>query len=70
MFLALDDLHWADSSTLLAVRWMMRRLTEVPLLLVATLRPSPRVPDLGQLVDDALQSGARLVRLPALDEAT
>lgn len=39
VLVALDDLHWAESSTLLAFRWMLRRLTEVPVLLVASMRP-------------------------------
>lgn len=47
---------------------MMRRLTEVPLLLVTTLRPSPQAAEHGQLVDDALQSGAKLIRLAALSD--
>jgi predicted ATPase len=68
LLLALDDLHWADSSTLIVVRWVLRRLTEVPLLMVATLRPSPRASDLAQLVEEAVRSGARLVRLAPLDE--
>jgi predicted ATPase len=68
LLLALDDLHWADSSTLIAVRWVLRRLTEVPLLMVATLRPSPRASDLAQLVEEAVRSGARLVRLAPLGE--
>ncbi|MGZ6616374.1 MAG: helix-turn-helix transcriptional regulator [Solirubrobacteraceae bacterium] len=66
VLLGLDDLHWADGSTLLAVLWMTRRLTEVPLLLVATLRPSPQAPELSQLLDDAERSGAGILRLPAL----
>lgn len=37
---ALDDLHWADSSTLLAFRSMARELTQVPLLLIATAAAS------------------------------
>jgi DNA-binding CsgD family transcriptional regulator len=68
VLLALEDVHWADSSTLLALRWMSRRLDHAPLLVVATLRPSPRVGALKQLLDDALAYGARLVRLEPLDD--
>jgi hypothetical protein len=68
LLVSLDDLHWADGSTLLAFEWMLRRLTEVPVLLVATLRPSPRGGELAQLFDDALQSGATLLELKPLDE--
>src|SRR5216683_2697532 len=49
VLVALDDLHWADSSTLLAFRWLMRRLTEAPLLLIGTVRPVPRTVELGQI---------------------
>ncbi len=66
MLLALDDLHWADESTLLAVRTMASGLLHVPLLLVASMRPTPRSAELDQLVDDALLANARLIRLEAL----
>jgi len=66
VFLALDDLHWADESTLLAFRWMTRQLTQVPLLLLATLRPSPRSPELDQLLADSVASGATLIGLQPL----
>ena len=66
VLLGLDDLHWAESSTLLAINWMTRRLTEIPLLLVATLRPAPRSHELSQLLDDARRSGAELISLTAL----
>ena len=68
VLVALDDLHWADGSTLLAFEWMLRRLTEVPVLLVATLRPSPRGSELTQLFDDALRLGATLIELKPLDQ--
>jgi DNA-binding CsgD family transcriptional regulator len=37
--LVLEDLHWADTSTLLAVRAIARRLVGMPALLVLTVRP-------------------------------
>lgn len=64
--MVLEDLHWADDSTLLAFGSMAHRLTHVPLLLVATLRPAPRSPELDQLLDESLVCGARLLRLQAL----
>jgi ATP/maltotriose-dependent transcriptional regulator MalT len=68
VLLALDDLHWAESSTLLAVRWIMRRLTAAPLLLAATLRPSPQSPDLAQLLDDATQLRSDRIELKPLGD--
>jgi len=62
----LEDIHWADDSTLLAFRAVVRRLAHVPLLLVASLRPSPRSAELDQLLTDVIEAGARLVRLGAL----
>lgn len=66
MLLALEDLHWADSSTLLAFRSMARGLPHAPVLLVASFRPSPRPAELDALVDEALASGARFLRLEPL----
>lgn len=37
--LVLEDLHWADTSTLIAVRAIVRRLTGLPALVVLTMRP-------------------------------
>ncbi|MBV8949902.1 MAG: AAA family ATPase, partial [Actinobacteria bacterium] len=67
MVIVLEDLHWADDSTLLALRAVACGLTEVPLLVVGTLRPSPRPPGLDQLLDDLGRIGARTVRLGGLD---
>jgi DNA-binding CsgD family transcriptional regulator len=64
--IVLEDIHWADDSTLLAVRSLAHRLSAVPLLIVVSLRPSPRSADLDVLLDDLLTLGARHVRLDAL----
>jgi hypothetical protein len=50
--LVLEDVHWADDSTLLAFRSMVRPLAHVPLLPVASLRPAPRSAELDQLLSD------------------
>ena len=63
--LVLEDIHWADDSTLLAFRAMARRLAHAPLLLVASFRPAPRSAELDQLLGDVLGAGARLIRLGA-----
>jgi predicted ATPase len=64
--LVLEDMHWADDSTLLAFRSMVRRLAHVPLLLVASLRPTPRSAELDQLLNDLSAAGARVIKLGAL----
>ncbi|MBA3369682.1 MAG: AAA family ATPase [Geodermatophilaceae bacterium] len=64
--LVLEDLHWADTSTLLAFRSMIDRLSHVPVLLIGTLRTSPRPAELDQLLDDGVGAGAALIRLQPL----
>jgi DNA-binding CsgD family transcriptional regulator/tetratricopeptide (TPR) repeat protein len=66
--LALDDLQWADPSTLLALRSLGRRLTYLPVALVATLRPLPRSPELERLVDLLGREGAHHLALGPLEE--
>ncbi len=39
MLLALDDVHWADASSLRALDYLARRIEGLPIVLVATLRP-------------------------------
>ncbi len=63
--LVLEDVHWADDSTVLAFRSVVRRLAHVPLLLVASLRPAPRSAELDQLLNDVVDDGARVIRLGA-----
>lgn len=47
----LEDLHWADRSTLLVIDHLCRRLAHHPIALVVTLRPSPRPPELDRLLE-------------------
>lgn len=51
--LALEDLHWADPSTLRALRMFRRHLSHLPIVVFATLRPAPRIPELERLVETA-----------------
>jgi DNA-binding CsgD family transcriptional regulator len=67
--LVLEDLHWADDSTLGAIRAIVHDLGHVPLLLVATLRPTPRPPDLDVLVDECVAVGTRVLHLRSLKSA-
>jgi DNA-binding CsgD family transcriptional regulator len=66
LLVALEDLHWADVSTILAFRSMMDRLAHMPALLVGTLRPSPRPTELDLLLDDVEASGATFLGLEPL----
>ena len=67
VLVVLEDLHWADTSTLLALRSMARRLVHVPLLLVGSLRPAPRSSELDLLLAEALRWNAHAVRLEPLE---
>ena len=68
LLVVIEDLHWADTSTLLAVRSMARELVHVPLLLAVSMRPSPRSGELKQLLDDLLEVGARSIALDPLSD--
>jgi len=39
--LCVDDIHWADGATLLALGSLVRRVEDLPLLLAVTARPGP-----------------------------
>jgi DNA-binding CsgD family transcriptional regulator len=67
--LVLEDLHWADESSLGAVQTILHDLAHVPLLLMATLRPTPRTPDLDVLLDECAAAGTRILQLRSLESA-
>jgi DNA-binding CsgD family transcriptional regulator len=64
--LALEDLHWADSSTLLAVGHLGRRLPDRPFMLLGTFRPTPGSAVLNRLVTELTghEGGVHLVLGP------
>ncbi len=64
--IALEDLHWADPSTLVAVRHLRRRLAHLPLALLGTLRPSPPTPELDQLPGELVARGGSHLLLGAM----
>jgi hypothetical protein len=66
VLLALEDLHWADPTTLLTVRAMARQLAQRPMLLVGTYRPAPSRQDLRRLVEVSAEEGACVLRLAPL----
>jgi DNA-binding NarL/FixJ family response regulator len=71
VLLCLEDLHWADVSTLSAVGTVVRRLADLPLAVLVTLRPAPRPAEVERLLEQLYAAGAALLRLPPLaDDAT
>lgn len=49
LLLGLEDLHWADASSVLTLDQLMKRLSELPIGVVATRRHTPGSPALEQL---------------------
>ena len=68
MALALEDLQWADPSTIVTLSSVARRLTYLPVALLATFRPVPRAPELEVLVDALTRDGAQRIMLGPLPE--
>lgn len=64
--LVAEDIHWADSASLLAISTAVRRLPLSPLLVVVTARPSPLSAEAVRLLDDLVAAGGHSVRLRPL----
>jgi DNA-binding SARP family transcriptional activator len=69
LVLVLDDLQWADESTLLAWRSLHQLTRHLPLLLVAAGRPSTRNRSLTLLRRVVAEQGAEILPVGPLDEA-
>jgi DNA-binding CsgD family transcriptional regulator len=69
VLLLLEDLHWADDSTLATAAAIVHRLAHVPLLVVLTCRPAPRSAALDMLWETCGAVGADFCRLPPLGGA-
>jgi predicted ATPase len=67
--LVLEDLHWVDDSSAGAIRAIVHDLGHVPLLLLATLRPTPHPPNLDVLIDECVAAGTRVIQLRTLKSA-
>ena len=66
MVLVVEDVHWADSASVVAISSMVRRLPLAALLVVVTARPAPQPPEVARLLDDLESGGGSLVRLQPL----
>lgn len=63
--LAMDDLHWADGSTLRVLDRLVRAATQLPLLVCGSFRPVPRPPELARLLRaHAVRGGATIELRP------
>jgi DNA-binding CsgD family transcriptional regulator len=63
--LVAEDIHWADSASLLTILSVTRQLSLSAVLVVVTARPSPP-PEVVRLLDDLAAGGARSLRLAPL----
>jgi len=63
--LLLDDLHWADEDSLALLSFLCRRITNLPIALIGTLRPWPRtaLDMVGPLINDGDAIMERLLPL-------
>jgi len=67
--LVLDDAQWADEASLVIWHQLAASIDQLPLLLVATCRPTPRRPEVDQVRTAVRRRGAALVALGPLPEA-
>jgi DNA-binding CsgD family transcriptional regulator len=69
--LVVEDVHWADQATTDALTIVARRLPELPVVLVLTLRPGELTPDhpLRTAIDAMQRSTMLHVELPPLSQA-
>ena len=68
LVLGVDDLQWADPSSLLTLAAMARRLSDVPVAIIGCLRPEPRGEELRRTLEILDTAGARHLCLGRLDE--
>jgi predicted ATPase len=69
LVIGLDDLQWADSSSLLSLGAVVRRMAGLPVALVGCLRPLPHGADLDRLTRLLETAGARRLWLAPLPVA-
>jgi DNA-binding CsgD family transcriptional regulator/tetratricopeptide (TPR) repeat protein len=61
-----EDIHWADSASLLTILSLVRQLPLAALLVVLTARPWPQPPEVARLLDDLAAAGAGTLQLQPL----
>ncbi|MFF0268313.1 ATP-binding protein [Kribbella sp. NPDC004536] len=69
VLIALDDLQWSDSLTVVALRALAERLATSPILWLLSRRPWPSMPALDSLVSDMVATGAVQLQLAPLPPA-
>ncbi len=69
LLIGVDDLHWADPSSLLTLAAIGRRLAYLPVAVIGCFRPSPRIADLERMAAALEAAGARQLTVRGLPEA-
>lgn len=70
LLLAIDDLQWADASTLVALRSIARRIETLPVVFIGSCRAGHEVADLHRVTDDMLRAGGVRLALGPLNDAS
>lgn len=70
LFLLLDDLHWADETSLQLLVHLAHRITRIPIVIVATYRDTEleRNADLVRTLEELHRSGISTIKLQDLSE--
>ena len=68
VLLTIEDLHWADLPTLLLIDHLARRLGDLPVAVLATLRPPPDSSGLERIIENLVPQHALRLSLDRLDE--
>ena len=68
LVIGVDDLQWADPSSLLTLSALSRRVEYLPVGLIACFRPSPRHPELDRLAASLVSAGGRHLSLGGLSK--
>jgi DNA-binding CsgD family transcriptional regulator len=68
LVVAIDDLQWADPSTMMVLHRLGRSVPYLPAVLLCACRPLPRPPDLERLIASLIAHGARRLVLGPLDQ--
>lgn len=68
LLMAVEDLHWADESTLRFLEYLATRLRDLPVLVAGTMRPSSYEPGVQPALEDLERARtAERIRLSPLD---
>src|SRR5581483_10458489 len=66
--LALEDLQWADTASLMALSWIAREALQLPLLVICTLSPYPSRPELSSMLASVEKLGSARLELQPLNQ--